>query len=274
MMSKFLGAMTAALLLSGPAFAASTSGMPHFMYLNDGGGGGGADFRAPESGPGPIMEDPSHKRGGNNDNGQPTFRIADLSNPILLPWTRAALKKMNDKIAAGGSGFSPQVSCKPLGVPAFLLHPGQPVMFIQTAKEVLIVWPPNHEVRHIYLTDKHSAHVNPSWYGESIGHYENGDTLVVDTIGLSDKTYVDNYRTPHTTELHVVERFRINPDQKGLTVDVTVEDPGAFTMPWHAVQIYRRQMPGPLSESNCAENTTNFFNYDIDPIPEADKPDF
>jgi type IV secretory pathway component VirB8 len=110
--------------------------------------------------------------------------------------------------------------------------------------------------------------------GESIGHYESGDTLVVDTIGLNDKTYVDNFRTPHTTKLHVVERFKINPDQKGLTVDVTVEDPGAFTQPWHAVQRYRRVQNGPMPEQSCAENPTNFLSYEMDPIPHADRPDF
>ena len=92
--------------------------------------------------------------------------------------------------------------------------------------------------------------------------------------GLNDKSFVDNYRTPHTTQLHVVERFRINPDGQGLTVDVSIEDPGAFTMPWHAVQVYRKQMPGPMNESNCAENPNNFFGQDYDPVPQDDTPDF
>jgi hypothetical protein len=124
------------------------------------------------------------------------------------------------------------------------------------------------------LSDKHSANLKPSWFGESIGHYENGDTLVVDTIGLNTKTYIDNFRTPHTEKLHVVERFRINPDQKGLTVDVSVDDPGAFTTPWKAVQKYRRVEQGPMNESSCAESSTNFLNYDMDPIPQANTPDF
>jgi hypothetical protein len=50
----------------------------------------------------------------------------------------------------------------------------------------VLIWEEDHMVRHIYLTDKHSPDVKPSWFGESIGHYENGDTLVVDTVGLSD----------------------------------------------------------------------------------------
>jgi hypothetical protein len=97
---------------------------------------------------------------------------------------------------------------------------------------------------------------------------------VVDTIGMNDKTYIDNFKTPHTTQLHVTERFRINPDSKGLTVDLTVEDSGAFTMPWHAVQRYRRVEQGPMKESSCAEAPVNYLHYDMDPIPHADRADF
>jgi len=79
----------------------------------------------------------------------------------------------------------------------------------------------------------------PSWFGESVGRYE-GDTLVVDTVGMNDKTYIDSYRTPHTEKLHVVERFRMIEGGKTLEVKVHVEDPGAFTTPWDAIQRYRR----------------------------------
>jgi hypothetical protein len=116
--------------------------------------------------------------------------------------------------------------------------------------------------------------VKPSWFGESIGHYENGDTLVVDTIGLNTKTFVDSFRTPHTEQLHVVERFRIVERGNALEVNVHVEDPGAFTMPWNAMQRYRRVEQGPMGEQVCAENNNRFFNYDVEPIPRAEKPDF
>jgi hypothetical protein len=140
-----------------------------------------------------------------------------------------------------------------------------------------MTWGQDFQLRRVYLNQKHSANPTPSWYGESVGHYENGDTLVVDTIGLNDKTYVDNYRTPHTTQLHVVERFQIVDGGNALDVKVRVEDPGAFTMPWNAVQHYRRdQRPGevPLHEMVCAENNEDHFNQGLVPIPRADKPDF
>src|SRR6202162_1910250 len=89
----------------------------------------------------------------------------------------------------------------------------------------------NAEVRHIRLNASHSADPKPSWYGESVGHYE-GDTLVVDTIGLNDKRLIDNYGTPHTDKLHVVERFRLVDGGKTLEVAFTVEDPCAFFQTW------------------------------------------
>ena len=77
----------------------------------------------------------------------------------------------------------------------------------------------------------HSTDVKPSWYGESVGHYENGDTLVIDTIGISPKSYVDNYRTPHTDQLHVVERWKLAADHQSVDVSVFVEDPAPSRRP-------------------------------------------
>jgi hypothetical protein len=88
----------------------------------------------------------------------------------------------------------------------------------------------DHQVRRVYLNVPHSANLKPSWFGESVGHYED-DSLVVDTVGLSRRTFVDNYLTPHTDQLHVVERFHVINDGKTLEVNVHVEDPGAFTTP-------------------------------------------
>jgi AhpC/TSA family len=80
---------------------------------------------------------------------------------------------------------------------------------------------------------------------------------------------------PHTEQLHVVERFRIVEGGKALEAIAHVEDPGAFTMPWSAMQRYRRADRGPMGEAVCAENNATFFGYDnIEPIPTAGKPDF
>ena len=73
-----------------------------------------------------------------------------------------------------------------------------PALFRADPKEVWIIQEADHRVRHVLLDQPHSADPKPTWYGESVGHYEGGDTLVVDTIGMNDKTFVDSYRTPHT----------------------------------------------------------------------------
>jgi len=241
----------------------------------------GQELMPPPSGPGPITTDPAHPR---VPNGQPIFRVADLSNPILQPWAREALKKANERALSGKAAYTPKERCWPIGVPGFLLYPVFPVYFVQTPKEVVMIWAEDHQVRHIYLNQAHSARVTPSWFGESVGRYE-GNTLVVDTIGMNDKTFIDNYRTPHTEKLHVVERFRIVDGGKMLEAKVHVEDPGAFTTPWDAIQRYRRinssgdksdpRVPkGPLEEMACAENNGDIFNEGLEPIPTAAKPDF
>jgi hypothetical protein len=114
--------------------------------------------------------------------------------------------------------------------------------------------------RRIYLNVPHSANVKPSWTGESVGHYE-GDTLVVDTIGINDKTYID-------------KRFRMIDDGNMLEANIRIEDPGAFTMPWNAVQRWRRVQQGPMYERACVENPFDLHIQDTEPVPHADTPDF
>jgi hypothetical protein len=234
----------------------------------------GTEFIAIPGGPGPVTFDKGYPYVPNGGAEQPTFRVADLENPILLPWVKDALKRVNDRAVSGKDAFPPQVRCWPLGVPGFVLYPAQPVYIVQTPKEVLMTWQADHMVRRIFLTDKHSEVVKPTWFGESIGRYENGDTLVVDTIGITTKAYVDNYRTPHTDRLHVIERFKLMPDGQAIEVTVTVEDPGAFAMPWSAMQRYRRVDNGPMIEATCVEGNFNYYNFDLEPLPEETTPSF
>jgi hypothetical protein len=223
------------------------------------------------------------------------LRIADLNNPNLKPWVVEALRKGNEEVLAGKLRWTSRANCMPAGVPQFLLYAGgaESLYMIQTPKEILMIHQANNETRHIYMDVPHSAHPKPSWYGESVGHYE-GDTLVVDTIGTSEKSLADNFGTPHTAQLHTIERYRITNGGKTLEVNLHVEDPGTFTTPWDAIQRYRRVEPrvaeppkraddflsaagnaGPMLESSCAENPHGLFDAPGTlPIPEAGKPDF
>jgi hypothetical protein len=239
----------------------------------------GDEFLPPPSGPGPVTFD---KRYPYVDNGaarragiQPTYRVADLSNPILQPWAVEQMRKANDEVLAGKVPFRARERCYPAGVPGFLIYTlVEPLYFIQTAKQVTILNQGGPELRRIYLNVPHSAQVTPSWYGESVGRYEGGDTLVVDTVGLSTKSFVDNYRTPHTDKLHVVERFKLTDGGKVLDTLITIDDPGAFTTPWSAIQRFRRVQPGTMTEHICAENNSDHFSHGLVPLPNATKPDF
>ncbi len=237
----------------------------------------GDDFLPPPGGrPGPITFD---KRYPYVDNAaarrtgtQPTYRVADLSNPILKPWVVEEMRKANDWVLAGKIPFRARERCYPAGVPGWVIYTlAEPISILQTDKQVTMINHGGPEVRRIYLDVPHSANPKPSWYGESVGHYEGGDTLVVDTI--STKTFIDNYRTPHTDQLHVIERYKLIDGGKMMEVMISVDDPGAFTTPWLAMQRFRR-VQREWTEDICAENNFDFLQYEVAPLPQAAKPDF
>ena len=137
-----------------------------------------------------------------------------------------------------------------------------------------MVWQRDQWVRRIYLTDQHSEKINPSWYGESIGHYENGE-LVVDTIGLSAHmlSFIDMYRTPHTEKLHVTERFKVTADNKFLEAFVKIEDEDTFNEPMYMTKRWRKDS-NVWQETICAENNIDPFGENWVEVPQAQRPDF
>ena len=185
------GAALAAILGSA-AMAESNQKIPQFGSADFGWQSNVADWQDPPGGlgRGPIRNDPAHPFISNAEGARrgipPTKRIGDAKDPVLKPWAAAQMLKSNEDALRTEIAipFAAQARCYPGGVPGQLLYPFEPFYVIQTPKEVWMIWQRDHMVRRIFLTDQHSEHVTPSWFGESIGHYENGDTLVVDTIGL------------------------------------------------------------------------------------------
>jgi hypothetical protein len=244
---------------------------------------GTAFLKAPgDAGPGPIVDKnfPGADFAPNTGGGaRAQNRIADTSNPILKPWARKLMDVANARVAAGGIPFVDDSRCWLGGVPSLLLFPGEAVVFLQSPKEVWILSKRDAQARRIYLNIPHSKNPGYSWTGESVGHYENGDTLVVDTIGLDDQGPLDRYRTPHTKLMHVIERYRLNNAGKGIEVIFTVDDPGAFTMPWKGKVDFRAGTP-PRSdhweEDICAENGDGYGiePEELVPLPHADQPAF
>jgi hypothetical protein len=237
---------------------------------------GGPVFRKVpgDTGPGPVVSPAGkeYKFGEQN-------AVADTSTPILKPWAKKLMDIANQRVEAGGVPFVDDSRCWPGGVPSLLLFPGEAVVFLQTPTVVYFLSKRDAQIRRIYLNAPHSANPGYSWKGESVGHYENGDTLVVDTIGLDDKGPLDRFRTPHTKQMHVIERYKLVGGGKGIDVTFTVDDPGTFTTPWKALVQFK---PGDTPRSNhweediCAENGDG-YGFDPEqlvPMPRADKPEF
>ena len=240
---------------------------------------------------GPIETDPSYPYTSQIQNGRQvrvkpdTYQIpiVNAKDPILKRWAAAELEKRNVALLKDRSAFKnveelefrAQSRCYPGGVPGQLLFL-EPVYFLQTRREVTMMWQRQSLVRHIYLADKHSQNVKPSWSGESIGHYENGDTLVVDTIGIAGGKHhdLDSFGTPHTDKLHVVERYTMSSDKNLLTAMITVEDPDTFNSPLTLKETWRRTKFA-YEESVCAEDGgEDYFHQNLEPIPSAARPDF
>jgi hypothetical protein len=237
------------------------------------------DYANPATGLGPVTDGPAHPYVNNEVaremKTEPTYRVADLDNAAaknLMPWVREALAKQNELALRGRNGETREARCWETGVPAFHLNPGL-MHIIQTPKEVVLFL--TGRTRHIFLDVPHAANPRPSWYGESVGHYE-GDTLVVDTIGFNDKTFVDSYRTPHSDKLHVVERVRLIDGGNTLEVAFTVEDPGAFYQPWSGTR-NRHRVVNPnakIAEFGCSEANDDYYNIGLEPVPTAPRSAF
>jgi hypothetical protein len=252
----------------------------------------------PINGPGPVL--PKVSITG--------FRrlVGDDANPILKPHAAEAVKQHGDIELSGRVAPNPGNQCWPGGVPFVFWNLG--MQMLQQRDQIVVLYSNDHEVRHIRMNAQHPAQLKPSWYGDSVGHYQ-GDTLVIDTVGIKVGPYamVDFFGTPHTEALHVVERYRLldnqtataqqargertnwrlpagdpgfgqNPNDTGpgLQLHITVEDDGVFTTPWTAIVTYRRPLLplGQWPEFVCADNPHVYYGGVDTAVPQADKPDF
>jgi len=187
--------------------------------------------------------------------------------PSMTPWAQEKFKLT--KPSFGPRSFKDSndpvnpttvnaTGCFPPGVPRIYLHPF-PMEVVQQPNRVLMIYEFNHFIRQIWTDGReHNTDLGPTWMGDSIGHWE-GDTLVADTIGFNDKSWVDRAGHPHTEDLHVIERMR-RADPKTLQIDVTIEDPKAYTKPWGGRLMYELRPDWHISEMICEDNV-NFDQF-------------
>ena len=252
-------------------------------------------YETPASGLGPI-ENIQRLPSGARDR---TTLVGDYNNPILKPEAAEIVKRFGAISISGRSYPDPQTQCWPQSPPFILRAPATQI--IQTPSQILILYQANHQYRRIRLNQSHASPVKQSWYGDSVGYFDD-DTLVVDTVGIRVGPFsmIDRFGTPYSERLHLVERFRLieleaakaamarnerengrlenatadpNDMGKGLQIHFTVEDPNVFTAPWSATVTYLRNID-PWAENVCAENLRNYGVAPDPKVPTSETPDF
>jgi hypothetical protein len=230
--------------------------------------------------------------------------VGDYANPILTPAAAEVVKQHADTSLAGRGFPSPRNQCWPEGVP--FIFTNSAVVLLPQPGRITMLYDEDHEVRRVRMNAPHPAQLAPSWYGDSVGRYE-GDTLVIDTVGFKIGPFsaVDQYGTPFSQALHVVERYRLIDDDaaraawerggtensrngmgigegwapdpaykgKALQLQFTVEDKDVFTTPWSATKTYRRVFRD-WPEQVCAENPHKYSTEKDAAVPTAAKADF
>jgi hypothetical protein len=267
-------------------------------------------FEPPASGPGPITNlsrwaiQTTDGAGGSPGLPPTTSGISDYDqlvgdykNPILKPWAAEIVKKFGELSRAGITFPNPSNQCWPYPMP--FTYKWTTVLVLPEKDKIILHYAGGWRV--IRMNATHPARLKPSWFGDSIGHYER-DTLVVDTVGVkTDRPYAmqDLFGTPYTDKLHIVERYSLRDyDEvkdaldrnakenwlfagdvfskhrgKFMQVQVTVEDDGVFNWPFTATITYVPSA-NPLGEGVCAENPHEYYNNRDSDVPRAKKPDF
>jgi hypothetical protein len=261
-------------------------------------------YEQPASSPGPVL---NTKLRANGSMDQEAW-VGDHNHPILKPEAAAIIKKRGEIALSGRAAPDPHNQCWPEPTP-FAMSTQFGMQLIRDGNKIAILYLANHQVRHVHLNESHPATVTSTWHGHSVARYE-GDTLVIDTVGVKVGpemlAIVDLYGMPYSESLHVIERYRLidgaaardahakherayraevldaipnggrlstDPADKGLQVELTIEDPQYYTGPWKALVTYRRLLDG-WPESVCAENTREYYANKDTEVPVDDTPDF
>ena len=214
---------------------AGTPGEIFFLYERAG--------KKPPTGPAPRTSD------GKPDLSGVWYPGPDLEPevPAMLPWAEDVFRKRSAKV-----GDDPRAQCLPSGI--VRTHGLDLAKIVQTPTLlIMLVESSVPGVRQVFMDGRsHPASLEPSWLGHSVGRWE-GDTLVIDTIGLNDRVWQDLAGHPQTEKAHIVERYR-RPDLGHLEIEITIDDPGAYLRPW---KVRRRLDLAPdeeILEYICHEN--------------------
>ena len=205
------------------------------------------------AGPGAVADVPDSQRRGTVPR-----QGFSAEEPPMQPWAAAKYKQARQGVSSlyqsGGDEFDPTHSCFPHGFPRIYTTP-RPFEISQAARTVFMLFESDHWLRRIHTDGRSHPEGYPiTWMGHSVGTW-NGDTLVVDTIHINDRSWwLDNLAHPKSDALHVTERFR-RPNQNTLEIDFTFDDPKAYTRPWTGKKVFALAEPGyeVLEDVSCEE---------------------
>jgi hypothetical protein len=182
--------------------------------------------------------------------------ILPNEDPPLQPWAEALFKQRiyDNTHHDPDVSVDPTERCIPPGIPRTMLQPF-PWEIVQARDRIVIIYEYQSLVRQIFMDGRrHPSDLEPTYMGHAIGKFE-GDTLIIDTVGFNDKTWLDPMGLPHTDALHVIERMRrVNHDT--LEDRYTIDDSKAYTKPWTATRIFKLKPEWQIKEYVCEENNT------------------
>ena len=172
----------------------------------------------------------------------------------MQPWARKAFDEAKPSYGphAAPDSQDPVLVCLPPGMPRILLMPF-PIKIVQLPDEIIMLFEYDHFQRQIFLNrEEHPKDLKPTYMGHSIGRWE-GDALVVETVGLTDKSWLDQIGHPHSNVLRVTERIR-RTDHETLVDDLTIDDSKDYTKPWNGQQVFKLRPGWQLLEYVCEDH--------------------
>jgi hypothetical protein len=191
-----------------------------------------------------------------------TFFDIGANIPGGAPYQQWA-KDLRAERMANNQKDNPDAHCLPMGYMQLHGHP-QPRKIVQTPGLIVIMYEGNQGLRQIFTDGRELPEVNedlqPWWYGYSVGHWEK-DTLVVESVGFRDDGWLDVFGSPLTDEGKLIERWR-RPDYGHLEIDITVDDPKAYTKPFTVRVSHQLTVDQELIEFICNENEKSARHFD------------
>jgi hypothetical protein len=179
--------------------------------------------------------------------------LAGAAPPLRPDAAQIYAKRKRAKAAGKEAGDPAEDECLPHGVPR-ILSTTRPLLILQKPKQITVLYEANHQSRQFYIDDpapQEGEEPDLTYNGTSVAHWDQ-NALVVDTIAMNDKTWLDDSGLPHSEALRVSERYELaDPDH--LRVTVTVTDPKTFTASWQTAVSYQRRPDLRIQENACAE---------------------